>query len=437
MEEFFNNKKRNYHMKKFVPALLVSSLGLLAANPAHAGLSAVGLIDPINHFPSSITDTNNISLEICKDGDPLLGICTFDPVTGGNAWSATTGFGAEVFYNRAQARLTMPNGRRATFAGAVEAAYLNGTPADGQQFVFGRVRYRIDVPGPGRYLVYHPWLAFPGCQPEPYDVAVGGTRVINNTVDIGGGAPFLGVLGADNNANPFLKWDPAVAPLAPAGYLGDAQVPHTITGSQCGINVFRVDGPNIGGAGVNTFSTNLFNITGKIATLQAAPLVIDRATYKRDAAGVSLSVFAQSAPTSTVTLNAQAGVVPATVLATNLGGNFFTRVAAAAVPATVTLNATSPVVGAPSTVKTLPVTDEVDVTPAVWTAPGTLAVTATSSVNVAPFPALTATVGRTPFPMTRNAAGVYTVTVGSLPAPPVSVTVSSSLGGTDEEKIAE
>jgi hypothetical protein len=349
-----------------------------------------------------------------------LGICTFDPATSfpGNVWAQTTGFGAEAFYNRAQAKLSMPNGRRGVFSGGVEAAYLNGTPTDGQQFVFGRVRYRIDLPGPGQYKVYHPWLAFPGCQPEIYDEPVGGKKVINNTVDIGGGAPFLGVLGADNNVNPFVKWDPAVAPLAPAGYLGDAQVAHRITGSPCGFNVFRIDGPNVGGAGINTFSTPDFNITGKIATLQAAPLVIDRATYKRDAVGISLSVFAESAPTSTVTLNAQAGVVPQTVLASNLAGNFFTRVAAAAVPASVTLNATSPVVGAPSTVKTLPVTDEVDVTPAVYN-PGaqSMTISATSSVTAG--------------------TGVYTVTVVNLPAPPVSVTVSSSLGGSDVENIAE
>ncbi len=424
-------------MKKIVPALLVSSLGLMAATPVHAGISAVGLDDPITHFPSSLTDTKNVSVEICKDGNPLTGICGFDPVDPASAWSVTTGFGAEAFYHRAQARLVMPNGRRGDFAGGVEAAYLNGNPVDGQQFVFGRVRYRIDLPNNGQFRVYHPWLAFPGCQPEVYNInGGGGRRAINNTVDIGGGTPFQGVLGVDNNVNPFLKWDPAVAPLAPAGYLGDAQVTHTVTGSPCGFNVFRVDGPNIGGPGINTISTSAFNITGKIATLQAAPLVIDRATYKRGAAGVSLSVFAQSAPTSTVTLNAQAGVLPNTILTSNLGGNFFTRLAAAAVPASVTLNATSPVVGAPSTVKTLPVTDEVDVTPAVYTA-GTLTVSATSSVTVAPFPALTATVGKTPFPMTRNAAtGVYSVTVATT-VPPVSVTVSSSLGGNDVENIAE
>ena len=62
----------------------------------------------------------------------------------------------------------------------------------------------------------------------------------------------------------FLKWDPAVAPLAPIGYLGDPNVPHRVVGSPTGNNIFRVAGPNIGGSGINTIQTNLFAVSGKL-----------------------------------------------------------------------------------------------------------------------------------------------------------------------------
>src|SRR5262249_22979647 len=53
---------------------------------------------------------------------------------------------------------------------------------------------------------------------------------------------------------------------------------HTITGSPAGTNVFRIDGPNVGGPGVNSVSTNLFSLLGlktqppPVAAFSAAPV---------------------------------------------------------------------------------------------------------------------------------------------------------------------
>jgi hypothetical protein len=62
---------------------------------------------------------------------------------------------------------------------------------------------------------------------------------------------------------PFLTWDPAVAPVPPAGYIADPTIPHPVVGSPFGTNFFRVEGPDIGGPGINVVQTNLFTVQGK------------------------------------------------------------------------------------------------------------------------------------------------------------------------------
>src|SRR5207244_8324340 len=96
------------------------------------------------------------------------------------------------------------------------------------------------------------------------------TGTINFTVDQGCplGTPlpcnFASVL-PTTNAGPFLTWDPATPPAPTAGFIGDGLLTHTITGSPSNTNFFRIQGPNVGGSGVNVVETNLFtNVIGKI-----------------------------------------------------------------------------------------------------------------------------------------------------------------------------
>ncbi len=93
----------------------------------------------------------------------------------------------------------------------------------------------------------------------------GGTNTaeINTTEDIGcGSSPCDFRASLDGRISRFLSWDTG----APAGYIGNPNVLHTITGSPFATptNYFRVDGPNVGGVGINTVQTNLFTIAGKL-----------------------------------------------------------------------------------------------------------------------------------------------------------------------------
>src|SRR5262249_56881402 len=100
---------------------------------------------------------------------------------------------------------------------------------------------------------------------------------------------------------PYLKWD-ATAPAPPAGYIGDGVTPHKITGSPSGNNIFRVDGPNVGGLGVNTIQTDLFTVIGKIfVPATPAALTVDRTSFSRTAAGGSeINLFSHTPANATV-----------------------------------------------------------------------------------------------------------------------------------------
>src|SRR3954451_8409550 len=102
-------------------------------------------------------------------------------------------------------------------------------------------------------------------------------------------------------AKNFLRWDPAVAPQAPSGYLGDNATLHRIVGGT-NSNAFTVTGP--GANGSLTLTTNLFTVMGKLAgPLSASPGSVN---FGGAAAGSS------SAPrTVTVTSLAPTAVIPA------------------------------------------------------------------------------------------------------------------------------
>ena len=88
---------------------------------------------------------------------------------------------------------------------------------------------------------------------------------VDETEDIGcRAAPCDFKAALNGEIGVFLRWDPAVLPAAPAGYLGDPNVLHRVTGSPANTNYFRIAGPNVGGAGVNTIQTNLFSVSGKL-----------------------------------------------------------------------------------------------------------------------------------------------------------------------------
>ncbi len=255
----------------------VLSLALACVPSAHAGLASFG---PLNEFgyPGFYVDGTGLALEQCIDpNDPLCLLDALpDPASPPNV--ATGNFWDETFYwlgSAAVATTAGPTGGLLTLA--IEGAWVNGVVADGDQVAFSRIRIRVNVDPavaqPGTYTVTHP---FGQDVFEVTAIPPDGINVINFTEDIDPAVPgFDGPLSPSSRVMPFLTWDPPSS--APAGYVGDPAVDHIITGSPTGFNKFRIEGPNIGGPGVNMVETDLFSIMGKIANFCGNGVIDDAA----------------------------------------------------------------------------------------------------------------------------------------------------------------
>ena len=243
---------------------------------------------------------------------------------------------------------------------------------------------------------------------EPVGTSIG---TMSGSITMHGAAKTL-----NSRIGPFLRWDAG----APAGYLGDPAVLHAITGSPYGTNVFKIEGPDVGGAGVNVLSTGDFSIMGKLATNSGVNAV--RATYSRPATpspatGGSIDVYAASETGQAITVTGDG------FDETRLKGDakrYYGRVdyTGATPPATVTVvnGGDKPVSKSP-----VAVTDLVTVSKALYDADtGNLTIAAASSDEASP-PKLTAT--------GFGALSSGTLTVSNVTVAPPDVTVTSAAGG--------
>jgi hypothetical protein len=422
-------------MKKISTAWITFAFAVLLAafNPGQAlaqaqGLASVGPTDPGNGFPQFYQDKTGRALEPCLAnlavGDPCA-IAADVPVPGAPVVFPTN-FPSEWFYWTSNARirpLVGSNNFRADLTMALEGTFggPTGVVANGDQIVFARFRFRVTgglVPNATYTVTY------------PFGVKVfiaSATGTINVTEDQGCGITppacnFAGVL-PSTNVGPFLKWD-ATAPAPPAGYIGDANVTHAITGSPFNTNILRIDGPNVGGPGINTIQTNQFTVTGKIYNgILAAPLTIDRTSYARPTTSSEIDLFAHSVGTATIVSSAT-GIPTTTLTKDATSGRFFAKIASTTVPPFIRYTVTA--TGSDPTVRDAPVVDEVTISLARYSvATHILTVNAASSDQVTP-PVLTAS-GSPLEPLGTLASGVLNVT---LTAPPYQVVVTSSKGGT-------
>lgn len=438
-------------------AVTVAAIALVAIKPVHSKLAAQGLIHPVNHFPTWFSDTDGVTLQLCLDGDGLTGPCLYDEVVTGNAFSEAIGFGPEAFWWSADAVIDLPNDRGAILVLALEAAFANEDPVDGEQFAFGRVRIRVDTPMAGDYKIWHPYLdPAKGCAPEVF-TAPAGIRAINITRDVGGNAPFDTMM--QGEVGPFLVWDPAVAPAAPAGYVGDPQVPHPVVGSPCGFNYFRIEGPagtNLDGRGGNIVQTSLFSVQGKIYREATTPPSVKavRGSYFRStstttgATTARVNVWVEAPPTARVRLDGLPQANRNGPMTHDGNGGFFRRGSLGAtygrqVPTQVSVTATNSS-GTGSTTRSVQVIDSVTVSTASWSSSTrALRVIANTSDRIAPAagtpPQLTLRVGSNTYPMQRSTttAGRHELTVANLATPPATVSVTSSRGGSDTEFVAD
>src|SRR6266850_1874514 len=247
-----------------VVACVMLTAGWASAQQA-SGLTAVGAPDPANGYPKWYMDGNGLQLGQClvtPADDPCALAGTFPNPAAPIVFP--TNFPDEFFYMRATARIDGIGGGigRADLGYALEGAFggATGTAADGAgaQIVFARFRLRVTsglIAG-STYTMTSPY----GTQ----SFVAAGTGTINFTSDQGClAAPcnFASLL-TNTNVGPFVRWDATSAP--PAGFIGQPAIAHGITGSPFNTNFFRLSGPNVGGPGVNTVETNLFNVTGKI-----------------------------------------------------------------------------------------------------------------------------------------------------------------------------
>ncbi|WP_243367441.1 hypothetical protein [Fundidesulfovibrio soli] len=305
---------KNKLLSLFAALACISLVAL--SGPARAELAAVGPLDPANGFPLWYQDKAGTYLELCMDPiETVAGpLCLRALPFPNNPVSFPDNFGAEAFWWSATSAITLPNGGDALLDMAIEAAFsLGETPAAGDQISFARMRIRVDTNAgaAGTYRVTHPY----GVTDFVVDAATAGGRAINHTADVGiQVGVFTGALKGE--IGPFLQ---CVSPAAPAGFLGDPNVPCTATGSPNNTNVFRVQrisGPVVTGGAFGTagnpsdvIESNSFAIMGKVATKFGASL--DQATYTLGRTGSGrVDVYASTAPGKTLTASAPGVAVP-------------------------------------------------------------------------------------------------------------------------------
>ncbi|APX00470.1 hypothetical protein BWQ92_00870 [Arthrobacter sp. QXT-31] len=270
-------------------------------------LTAVGPVNTEYGFPSWYEDSNKTRLELCLDAEnPLCGFLPGDIPDETAPISFPDNFPEEAFYMLAGSQLTLPGGGRAVLVLGLEAAFANSV-IEGDQVVFGRQRIDVrDAPANTTLTFKHPY----GTVTIDTDAA-GRGRLVEDISPAAGN--FTTAL--KSNIGPFLKWDPATAPAAPEGYLGDPAQDHTVTGSPFNYNKFSVNGGGL------SLETDQFTVMGKISTNQGVNT--DSAVLN----GTMIDVFASSGNGAQLQVDGQAGAFETTPMLSDPDtGRYYARV---------------------------------------------------------------------------------------------------------------
>ncbi|UST76420.1 Ig-like domain-containing protein [Pseudomonas siliginis] len=436
------------------PRFALNALGLALSltGSAYAQLAAV---DPgpytfaTGKFPMWYQDENQLSMELCQSRAASSRVAATTPPAYMCILLAEPGifddaqpmifpdnWPPEAFWFLAETTIAdnaAGYGVDAYVAG-IEAAFASENPVDGDQQSFARIRIRVNVPLAGTYTITHPYGV------ETVNVTAPGRRAINITRDIGIGAPgnFSGAVGGAigpflRSVNgPYTEVNPDTG--ATETFVGDPNLNEAVSGSPFNTNFLRITGP------AGTIQSNAFSLSGKVLdNRQQTQVEIDRATYRRTAAGVRAEVFAKADSSSSLCFRETIALLPgppATPCQTSLLGDnnglfFGQRLGSGAVPAVVVVTATNPTGSTRPTAVSAKLTDVVKVQTARYSWDNhSLLIEATSTDEVAIPDMVAQGYGR----LSKNGT-LQRITVADLTQPPASVTVKSAAGGSDTEAV--
>ena len=364
------------------------------------GLIAVGPTNAAYGFPSWYEDKNHTRLELCLEAqNPLCGFLPGDIPNEAAEISFPDNFPDEAFYMLAGSELELPGGGRAVLVLGLEAAFSNSV-TDGDQVVFGRQRIVVKGGPANQTLTFkHPY----GTITIDTDGAGDGKLVEDISPAIGNFATAL-----KSNVGPFLKWDSG----APAGYLGDPNQDHTVTGSPFNYNKFSVTGGGL------SLETDQFSLMGKLATnsgVSADSAVIN---------GSMMDIFASSSNSAQLQVEGQDGKFKLTPMVTDpSSGRYYARIQFTG-DAPMSVKITN-IADKPASSSTINVSKPsgISITKAVFDG-SKLDIAATSSVG---YPLEVIGLGSLAAPTTAGAPAEASFAVK---APPASITVKHAAGNT-------
>lgn len=326
------------HIKKiFLISASVLFVVVMSMSVADAALQAAGAADPANGFPIWYQDLTGLSLAPCLDQntacvlppefDPIITSPPL-PITAGPASGITsTNFPLESFYFLADSLMNVgpgPTKAKADLRIALEGSFAGTTAQNTQQITFARINLKkmSNLTPNSTYVVTHPYGSFQFSTDDAGVTILGVAGQAFRTQDGCAAAPcdFAAVLTVPlTNMGPFLTWDTGFPYTTPDGkkYIGNPLVAHTVTGSPTGNNIFKIDGPNIGGPGINTVSTSLFNLSGKLLGIDISPATLQFPLQK--------AVVVSATKVVTVTnVNAIGNITLGTVVSTGTNSADFT-----------------------------------------------------------------------------------------------------------------
>jgi len=248
---------------------LFSGAALAASFATALAAQGRGFVDlgPVNiehGFPDWYEDSNLTRLDLCLATN---GLCIVEGASEllvpGAPFPQNFGgsFTPVSFYNLIETSMPTNGDGEARFELALVAGFAGEVVASGNQMVSSAISLRAEGLVAGEtYVATTPVGIFSF-------VAENDDRGIDfEDGSLAAAGNFTGVL-TDTIGGPFFRWDSELPIVDALGreYVGDPTIPHTITGSPHGTNFFRLEGPGVGGPGVNMVQTDLFNVAGLLS----------------------------------------------------------------------------------------------------------------------------------------------------------------------------